>query len=480
MPRTILAAALALFLPLLPVPAQDWPQYLGPTRNNVSPERNILTTLPEGGIKPSWQVKLTTGHGGASVYEGLVYLLDGRKEVVEEKKGEEGEGKAKKARPRVKRWEVLLCLTLAEGKELWRREFPEKGRGIQMAGPRSQPAVTHNHLVVTGQYGEVRCLRRVDGEVLWEADLVGDFGSSVPEMWGVCQSPLIYGDTVILQPFGKKAGLVAFELKTGRIRWRTGELGKPTLSSPILAHLHGLDQVLAVGALSEKEAVVVAVEAATGKGLWRHPWKGTGWVVPGPTPVGEDRVFLTGKLGGGSCLIKVEKGEQGFTTRELFQVKGTLDPRSPKGKRIMKEPEYASFLHQPLLVGDHFYFVSVDNDNAEGLVCMDMTGGVKWHTGRRPTIGHGDYLLAAGRLFLFGQDGFLRIIDPHPGEYREVSAARVGPRGYNWAPLTLARGQLLVRSMGRRGASLFCLDLRRGKGPGGKGNGAGAGGDGKG
>ena len=44
-----------LLLPLLL--AADWPQWRGPARDGVSPEKGLLRKWPEGGPKLAWKSK---------------------------------------------------------------------------------------------------------------------------------------------------------------------------------------------------------------------------------------------------------------------------------------------------------------------------------------------------------------------------------------------------------------------------------------
>ena len=77
--------------------AQDWPQYLGPTRNSISPQKGILRGWPEKGPEVLWTAAVGRGYGGPVIKDGKVYLLD-----RDDKVGDN-----------------LRCLDLSNGKELW-------------------------------------------------------------------------------------------------------------------------------------------------------------------------------------------------------------------------------------------------------------------------------------------------------------------------------------------------------------------------
>jgi hypothetical protein len=74
--------------------AEDWPQYLGPSRDSISAEKGILRSWPQNGPEVLWTVAVGKGFGGPVVKEGKVYLLD-----RDDKVGDN-----------------LRCLNLADGK----------------------------------------------------------------------------------------------------------------------------------------------------------------------------------------------------------------------------------------------------------------------------------------------------------------------------------------------------------------------------
>ena len=57
---TLTAALLVL---AIPAAHPDWPQYLGPQRNGVSPETGLARSWPEGGPQVLWTVPLGKGFG---------------------------------------------------------------------------------------------------------------------------------------------------------------------------------------------------------------------------------------------------------------------------------------------------------------------------------------------------------------------------------------------------------------------------------
>ena len=113
--------------------AQDWPQYLGPTRDSKSPQKNLLREWPAEGPEVLWSVDVGIGYGGPVIEDGKAYLLDrdGQKEI-----------------------EIMRCFDMNSGKELWRHEYPSKGN-VMFPGSRSVPIVEGKYVYSAGHNGDL-------------------------------------------------------------------------------------------------------------------------------------------------------------------------------------------------------------------------------------------------------------------------------------------------------------------------------------
>src|SRR5258708_39552338 len=68
-----------------PSGASDWPQFLGPDRNGVSSEKDLIKSWPKDGPKILWEREVGVGYSGPAVSEETLILfhrLDD-KEVVQ-------------------------------------------------------------------------------------------------------------------------------------------------------------------------------------------------------------------------------------------------------------------------------------------------------------------------------------------------------------------------------------------------------------
>src|SRR5262245_53208809 len=96
---TVFALAAALSL-AASASASDWPQFLGPTRDGVSPETNLLSSWPKEGPKVLWKTNVGQGWSGPVVASNRVIVFH-----------------------RVDDKEVVDCLVAATGSARWHSEY---------------------------------------------------------------------------------------------------------------------------------------------------------------------------------------------------------------------------------------------------------------------------------------------------------------------------------------------------------------------
>ena len=98
---------------------------------------------------------------------------------------------------------LLRCLSLADGREIWRRWYrtgAKRNHGVS----RTVPAVTDRWVVTIGPRCHVLCVDAERGEFLWGIDLAREYGAAEP-LWYAAQNPLIDGGTVVIAPGGRRA-----------------------------------------------------------------------------------------------------------------------------------------------------------------------------------------------------------------------------------------------------------------------------------
>jgi alcohol dehydrogenase (cytochrome c) len=179
----------------------DWPQWQGPERTARSKETGLLQEWPKDGPPLAWNVKgLGGGDSTPSVANGRIYGMSHR--------GSD---------------EIVWALSEKDGKEVWAvRIAPAHSQNFPQSkeGPSCTPTTDGDRLYVMGLAGNVACLLAADGKVVWQRNLMADFGGRMP-MWSFRESPLVDGDKVICTPGSDAAMLVALDKLTGNPIWKT-------------------------------------------------------------------------------------------------------------------------------------------------------------------------------------------------------------------------------------------------------------------
>ena len=263
---------------------EDWPQFLGPRSDGVVHDaKGLARAWPSGGPKILWQQPVGPGYGGAAIFGDSVLLLD--------RDGDAGD--------------KLRRFNLADGKEVWHYAYAAPGK-LDQNGGRSTPATDGNMVFSIGPFGQISAVRFGDGGLAWKRDLLADWDARKPQ-WAVATSPLLYGDWVIVMPWGKNAALVAYEKTTGKVAWATPNLkGEEGYESPIPMRFDGRDIILALDNLG----YLIGVDARTGEQLFGHlvyPDNKALDNIPSPLPIGDGRIFFTGGFGHGSVMVKLAR-----------------------------------------------------------------------------------------------------------------------------------------------------------------------------
>lgn len=101
----------AIIVVTTPASAADWPQWMGPKRDDVWAETGIVQQFPPGGPKVLWRKPVHGGFAGPAVAGGRVYVTDYARTEGDDKP-------APTRRNQLKGKERVLCLDAKTGAEL--------------------------------------------------------------------------------------------------------------------------------------------------------------------------------------------------------------------------------------------------------------------------------------------------------------------------------------------------------------------------
>jgi outer membrane protein assembly factor BamB len=400
--------------------AHDWPQWLGPDRNNRSRETGLLRAWPRDGPPLAWKVTtLGGGYSTPSIAAGRIFGMSYRKDD-----------------------EVVWALDEKTGNELWSVRIARAYRKIDYAeGSRCTPTVDGDRLYALGISGDLVCLQVTDGKEVWRKNLIKDYGGTLPyyiRAYGYAESPLIDGDRVIVTPGEPKHTLVALDKRTGKLVWSASvpEAGRKGASradygSVVVGEAAGRRQYVQF-----LHGGLVGVAADGGGLLWRYDKPSSG-VVNCNTPLLSDGlVFASSGYGKGAGLARLDAKGQGVRAEEVYFTKR------------MKN------LHGGVVLLDgHVYGCS----EPRLLVCLEFrTGKVAWET-RAP--GRGSITFADGHLYYRDERGPMFLVEANPKAY--VEKGRFDPPHRSeqeaWAHPVVANGRLYLRDQG----VLLCYDVKR-------------------
>jgi outer membrane protein assembly factor BamB len=390
---------------VIPARPPYWTAFRGPFRDGTYRERPILTSWPAGGLKPLWKQPIGGGYASFAVARGRAFTIEQRRAQ-----------------------EVVTAYDVDTGRELWAHgwdgEFKEWMGGD---GPRATPSWVDGRVYALGALGELRCLDERTGALQWRVNILDDSAAqNLP--WGVAASPLIVDDMVIVLPGGAAGrSVVAYDRQTGARRWSTLN-DKQAYSSPTLATIGGIRQILIVTATR-----LVALTPEAGDLLWQYPWPTPNDInasQPLVLPPG-NRVLLSAAYGHGAALLQVTNDGGRFGTRLLWE------------HTRLKNRFSSSVEHQGFIYGF--------DENI--LTCLDASSGeVKWKGGR---YGHGQFVLADGHLVVLSEEGELALVRATPESHQELARFPV-LEGKTWNHPALDDGRLLVRNL----AEMAAFDLR--------------------
>jgi outer membrane protein assembly factor BamB len=298
--KPFVAVLLCLFPPLA---VAEWSQWRGDNRDGSVAGKDWPETLDETALKQLWRVEMGPGYSGPLVTEKMVITTE-----TEDRQ-----------------YELVRCLDRATGEEIWRARwegamnvpFFAKKNGDWI---RATPALANGRLFVAGMKDVLVCLDVESGKEIWRRDFMEELGTPVPA-FGFVSSPLPDGDALYIQAAG---GVMKISQETGKTLWHEwkdgGGMSGSAFSSPVIAVLAGKRQLVV-----QAREKLGGLDLETGKVLWEQPvtaFRGMNILTP---TVFNDGVFTTSYGGKGLMFgIGEENGQWKVTQRWTADVEGYM------------------------------------------------------------------------------------------------------------------------------------------------------------
>jgi len=397
---------LLLLLAVLAAPlhADDWPQWLGPQRDAVWRETGIVEKFPADGPAVRWRVPIGGGYSGPAVADGRVYVLDRQLAT------DASNPKNAFDRSRIPGKERVLCLSEADGTQLWAHEYDCPYTVSYAAGPRTTPLVSGGKVYTLGAEGNLCCLDAATGREIWARDFKKDFGIPTP-MWGFAGHPLLDGQKLICLVGGEGSVAVAFDKDTGKELWRALSAPEPGYAPPVIYAAGGQRQLI----IWHPQALS-SLDPETGALYWSEPGKAqSGMTIATPRQLGD--LLYVSSFYNGSVMLRLAADKPAAT--KIWQSAKVSERDTTELHTVMSTP----FLEDGYIYGTCSY---------GQLRCLKAeTGERVWETfaattGDKPVRWGNAFLVKNGdRFFLFNEKGDLIIAKLSPAGYEEISRAHL-------------------------------------------------------
>lgn len=320
----------------------------------------------------------------------------------------------------------LFCLDRTSGKVVWTREVlnsPLEKKHSLNSHASSTPATDGRRVYVS--------FLEVDEMVVAAYDLSGKQEWLVRpgkfrSMHGYCSAPLLFEGRVLVN--GDHDGdsyLVALDAATGRTLWKTPRENKTrSYCVPLIRELAGRTQMVLTG-----DKCVASYDPRTGS---RH------WVIDGPT-----EQFVASPVYSEKSDLLIITG--GYPDHHILAIRPDGLGNVSKTHIAWRTTRGAAYVPSPIISGDYFLIVS-DQGFAN---CVDVATG-KLHWQERLGEHHASLVSAGGLVYFLNDNGQMNVVRPGP-DFDRVARNELGERCF--ASPAISHGQMFIRS----DRHLFCI-----------------------
>jgi len=392
----VLAMVLGFGVWVVTAEGADWPNFRGPNHNGISTETGWSATWPKDGPKVLWKATLGTGFCSIAVSGGRAYSMGN----VDNK-------------------DILYCFDASTGKEIWKQSYPcPLFKKDHEGGPSATPTVDGDSVYTFSKNGDALCFKAANGQIVWQKNLPKELGIKYPT-WYFASSAFVADNLIILN--AGTAG-IALNKTDGKVVWQSGN-GPPGYATAVPFTMGSEKCVVIVGSTE-----IFGLVAATGKVLWKFPWK-TDYDINAADPIiSGDTVFVSSGYNHGCALLKIEGGN-------------VTD--------VWRNKNMRNHFNSCVLWDGYLY-----GFDESTLRCLDFkTGEVKWS---QEGLGKGSLMIADGKLIILSERGKLVIAPASPEGFKELASVQI-LMGKCWTVPVLANGKIYARN--NPDGQLVCVDV---------------------
>lgn len=322
----------------------------------------------------------------------------------------------------------LLAMARADGRVLWKKDIaprlPEQGQ-IREGHGWASSTVAADRERIFAFFGKTGVLAfDPSGRQLWQTDV----GSGL-NGWGSSNSPILFGNLVIVNASVESESLVALDRNTGREVWRARGI-QQSWNTPVLVPVGDGRTQLVVAVFGK----VLGLDPQTGRQVWSCNTD-IGWYMVPSVVHGGGVVYCIGGRTGGALAIRMGGTGDVTGTHRLWTMR--------KGSNVSS----------PVLVGSHLYWV---HENLGVAYCVEASTGRLVYEERLPGSGqiYASALAGDGKLYYVGRNGRVFVLAAAP-RFQVLGSSDMRDGGVFNASPAAAGGQLLIRS----DRALYCVGV---------------------
>jgi outer membrane protein assembly factor BamB len=410
----LLTSHLSLLTALLP--AEDWPEFRGPTGQGISTAKGLVTEWsPTKNIV--WKAELPGRAWSSPIVVGdRIFLTN-------------AVGDKDSADPHDTFSLRVLALNAVDGKMIWdtelfRIENPQT-LGVHGKNSYASPTPIFEDGRIYAHFGHLgtACVDE-NGRLVWKTNEL-----AYKPVHGNGGCPVLVNDLLVFNAdAGSAPFIVALDKQTGSVRWkipRTSDAKKKfSFCTPLVIEVKGEKQIITPGS-----NVVSALNPKDGSEIWRVRYDGYS-VVPRPV-FGHGLLFLSTGFDHASALAIRPDGRGDVTDTH---VAWKLDKGSPLTPSM-------------LLVDKDIYMVS-----DQGIVsCVDaVSGAVHWQE-RVSRVTSASPLYADGKIYIQDELGSGYVLKPNSASLELLAQNDLGDKSL--ASPAVWKNKLLIRTQ----SALWCI-----------------------
>jgi outer membrane protein assembly factor BamB len=286
------------------------------------------------------------------------------------------------------------------------------------------------------------CVNPLTGELIWTLDMEKEFGipgtikGKITPDWYTGQCPLIDDGVAVLAP-GGKALMIGIDCATGKELWRTPNPDTLRMShgSIMPMKIHGKKMYVynAVGGVCG----ISAEDNDRGRLLWQTNEWNPATTAASPVLLENNDIAVFGSYGAGGARLRIDYDGSSFSVTVIETHKAMEGASSDQ--------------HTPIITGNLLWTVMPENAGPlkKQLVCYNVSDlrTPVWTSGKENRYGRGlgPYIVSGDRMFLLDDDANMYIFKLESSGAVLMSQYSILDGIETWGPMALAGNYLLMR-----------------------------------